>query len=524
LAERFETTFGRELEAALADVPQADSQLEVFSYFIRTGALPWWADLSDRRLLEASLQNLIQQDPVQLRRALKAVPDEEQTRRRIARSFPDHVLDDLTGVFTPSLSAAFAGLGTAWLAILEQVGGARGYAAHVTRIIWWEEVLRAASVDTQVSSAPRFFRAVLTRVARRLGTDYRLLLEDLRRTLHGLAVPVQPWVRDLAERLWREIGDDTKRTRESASPPESTVPSESAVAQLMRLIERLDAFHAEIWRRLFTAMDPLPERLQEQAIVQLERAALEAPQPRSRGGTASSEDVVNALVPILHTAFQKKLIAPELGANLLDALPGSATSKRLYEDLVKTLRDAPRAARPAGQEPSELKFSDADELYLANAGLVLLWPFLENFFMRLGLTQEKRFKHEAAAQRAVGLLQYVADASESPPEFLLPLNKALCGLAPEEVFDFGPEITAIEMDECNDLLSAVIQQAPVLRDMSIAGFRGSFLLREGQLSTRDGNWLLRVERETHDVVLDRFPWGFGIVKLPWMQAMMQVEW
>jgi hypothetical protein len=60
--------------------------------------------------------------------------------------------------------------------------------------------------------------------------------------------------------------------------------------------------------------------------------------------------------------------------------------------------------------------------------------------------------------------------------------------------------------------------------MSVPGFRNSFLLRNGQLSVRDGVWLVRVERETFDVVLERFPWSINWVKLPWMQAPIQVEW
>ncbi len=207
--------------------------------------------------------------------------------------------------------------------------------------------------------------------------------------------------------------------------------------------------------------------------------------------------------------------------------PLGVVAERLYKDIAEPPREAPgeaRPSRPDEQGPLDLTFSDADELYVGNAGLVLLWPFLENFFNRLGLIEDQRFKDEAAVQRAVGLLQYIAGADESPPETLLPLNKVLCGMAPEAVFDFGPDITTQEMEECNDLLVAVIQQAPILHEMSLAGFRGSFLLRKGQLGARDGNWLLRVERETHDIVLDRFPWGVHIVKLLWMEAMMQVEW
>ena len=37
-------------------------------------------------------------------------------------------------------------------------------------------------------------------------------------------------------------------------------------------------------------------------------------------------------------------------------------------------------------------------------------------------------------------------------------------------------------------------------------------------ATRDGAWLLRVERESYDVVLDRFPWPLDWIKLPWMDS------
>jgi hypothetical protein len=170
-------------------------------------------------------------------------------------------------------------------------------------------------------------------------------------------------------------------------------------------------------------------------------------------------------------------------------------------------------------------FSDADEAYITNAGLVILWPFLVRFFERLDLSEGRQFKDVAALHRAVRLLQYLADSKqEPPPEYLLILNKVLCGMAVDEVFDFGLPITEQEIEECGSFLAAVIEQAPILHHMSIPGFQATFLLRKGQLSTRDGAWLLRVERETYDVVLDRFPWSVAWVKLPWMEAPMQVEW
>jgi hypothetical protein len=104
------------------------------------------------------------------------------------------------------------------------------------------------------------------------------------------------------------------------------------------------------------------------------------------------------------------------------------------------------------------------------------------------------------------------------------LNKMLCGMGPDDLLDFGPAVTEEETPECVSLLSAVIENAPVLRNMSHDGFRGSFLLRKGALSAGNGSWLLRVEHQTFDVVLDRFPWSFSWIKLPWMEVPLAVEW
>ncbi|CAK0757053.1 hypothetical protein CCP3SC15_2220003 [Gammaproteobacteria bacterium] len=161
---------------------------------------------------------------------------------------------------------------------------------------------------------------------------------------------------------------------------------------------------------------------------------------------------------------------------------------------------------------------------MGNAGLVILWPFLVQFFGRLSLLEKNHFIDEVTRQRGVVLLQYLASADDSPPEYLLPLNKLLCGMAQEAVFEAEKLLSEEEISECDTFLEAVIAQAPILNQMSIQGFRGSFLLRAGILEVRDGAWLLRVERETYDLVLDRFPWSFTWVKLPWMETPLQVEW
>lgn len=166
-----------------------------------------------------------------------------------------------------------------------------------------------------------------------------------------------------------------------------------------------------------------------------------------------------------------------------------------------------------------------DELYVEDAGLVLLWPFLDRFFLRVGLLDdERRFVDAEAPMQAIALLELLAAADPDPPEYRLPLAKLLCGLSPEVGFALARPLAPAQIGECEHLLAAVIAHAPILRDMPIASFRAAFLRRPAVLGTRDGAWLLQVERRAHDAVLDRFPWSWAWVKLPWMIDPLRVEW
>ena len=173
---------------------------------------------------------------------------------------------------------------------------------------------------------------------------------------------------------------------------------------------------------------------------------------------------------------------------------------------------------------SRERFNDSDELYLANAGLIIFWPFLARLFETLDLVQEQEFKNAESAERAVHLLQYLVDESSETAEHLLPLNKLLCGLDLMEPVSASINISEQEKAECEKLLTAVIQHWTALKSTSIDGLRKAFLQREAILRVRDGGWLLQVERVTHDILLDNIPWNIRMVKLPWMEDMIYVEW
>ena len=156
--------------------------------------------------------------------------------------------------------------------------------------------------------------------------------------------------------------------------------------------------------------------------------------------------------------------------------------------------------------------------------LPLLWPFLPALFQNRGLTDADGVLPIAARHRAAALLDHLATGARTADETRLVLPKLLAGLDLDAIHEPGTPIEAAEAAACADLLAAVVDQAPAFARAGVAGLRALFLVRPGLLTTRDGHWLLRVERRDHDILLDRLPWPIGWVKLPWMPLPLQIEW
>lgn len=166
-----------------------------------------------------------------------------------------------------------------------------------------------------------------------------------------------------------------------------------------------------------------------------------------------------------------------------------------------------------------------ETVYLANAGLVLLWPFLTTLFDRLGYLEGQQFRDDASRQRAALLLQFLASGASEVPEYQLPLNKLLCGMLQSQPLPRELALTTAETELGESLLKAVIARWDALKNTSIAGLRETFLLRPGKLEwLPDDRIVLTVETKTLDILLDRRPWSISIIKLPWMAAPLYVTW
>jgi hypothetical protein len=307
-ADSFAPAFRSRLADAIDDAPESDADLELFEHFIRTGTVPWWADVADRNLLPAAVARLLGRAPRTLRRTIVAAADGERTLRRIVRAFSDGLLDHLAAVLAPRWSAACPGLGSAVIAIVGsrregQGKSARAERAHAERHLLWEEILRAAiAEDASAAEAPRIFGAVLRRVARRRQLDYHSLAADLHRVLADASVSVPAWMREVMEALWRESGGDLPATRDAIPA------SESARRHFLRLLEQFDSPTAPapdggLWQRLGAVFGRLPAVLQAQAI--------EAFAVVQDGGVENlSSTMIDTLAALVRAALAQQLLAP----------------------------------------------------------------------------------------------------------------------------------------------------------------------------------------------------------------------
>jgi len=229
-------------------------------------------------------------------------------------------------------------------------------------------------------------------------------------------------------------------------------------------------------------------------------------------------------------AFSGRLASPNMLVTAsLQMVPRDIAEKDLSVfERIETIWPATEQGAPA--KPAQLpksteapRFSlDLEEgVFTPCAGVVLLHPFLPRFFEALGIADKVALLQP---ERALCLLHYLATGLRFAPEYDLLVPKVLCNLPLDAPVNSQIALTDAEEEECAALLEAVVRHWSALGNSSIDNLRGSFLVRPGKLSQREGEHLLQVETRSYDVLLDQLPWGLGLVKLPWMQRSLWVEW
>ncbi len=165
-----------------------------------------------------------------------------------------------------------------------------------------------------------------------------------------------------------------------------------------------------------------------------------------------------------------------------------------------------------------------DPIFIKNAGLIIMSPFLGTLFEKCGLIKDSEFIDEESKYKAVHLLEFAVTGKKATQENELVLNKLMCGMKVTDPVDITITLTEKEKETVDSLLTAITQHWKALNGSSIDALRSTFLERDGKLEEDTNEYYLKVEQKTFDMLLDQIPWNISKIKLSWMKKLLQVEW
>lgn len=166
-----------------------------------------------------------------------------------------------------------------------------------------------------------------------------------------------------------------------------------------------------------------------------------------------------------------------------------------------------------------------ERLFISDAGLVLIHPFIRRFFENLKLVdREGRFVSGVARVHAVHLLRHVTGYDDEHLGHRLLLEKVLCGLPADYLVPEEWEVTPGEEEEIQGMLAALMSYWPSLRKSSVVALQRGFLQRPGSIGMQDGSILVRVEGSAIDILMEDLPWETSFILLSWLDKPILVEW
>lgn len=166
--------------------------------------------------------------------------------------------------------------------------------------------------------------------------------------------------------------------------------------------------------------------------------------------------------------------------------------------------------------------SPLGERILANAGSILLHPFLAAFFRDCGvLTKDNRFSDPGLA---VHLLHYAATGDVSAPDYELQFEKFIIGIPVEMPVDRFIPLPLGHKEKVQELLDSLLENWQKLKNTSADTVRVEFLQRSGKIQREGDQIRIIMDRKVQDILLDSLPFNLGMLKLPWRRELIIVAW
>ncbi|MCY7294204.1 contractile injection system tape measure protein [Alteromonas sp. a30] len=175
-----------------------------------------------------------------------------------------------------------------------------------------------------------------------------------------------------------------------------------------------------------------------------------------------------------------------------------------------------------------------DLVPIHNAGLSLFIPHLQACFSELGWLEQDSgwFKSHALQQKALYWLNYLVLGEPDDTALLgpticepqVPLLKVLVGLHPANNIWGDCLLSEQEKHAADAWLMRFVSGFDTLAFASAQAVREALLQRPGLFGERGGTWLLRVQPEGRDILLQAHIQSFTSYLLPFMPIAIDVEW
>ena len=243
--------------------------------------------------------------------------------------------------------------------------------------------------------------------------------------------------------------------------------------------------------------------------------------------------IINTPNIVLHSLFEELLLNSDIDAKeIVHQLEMVLTELNPEQtNLVKAIliqsnisKIEKKSLEPLVLEENLQPLESGSSMYINNAGLILIWPFLSTLFNKLGLLNGKSFMDDTSLQKAILVTQYVIFEGNENEESNLVLNKILCGVAPDFFVDTNIELNETEKSIAKSVLKAVTGNWEQLNKTSIFTLKETFLKREGIIQKVDDNYKLIVEKKPFDMLLRTIPWNILMIQNSFMSFRLIVEW
>lgn len=216
---------------------------------------------------------------------------------------------------------------------------------------------------------------------------------------------------------------------------------------------------------------------------------------------------------------KRKCSPLQITEKFISKLQKEIQGKNVFVNAVKAYRKATELEMKCNSVVAE-----NDEILIKDAGLVLIGAYIPTLFKKLEYTTDGLFVSDQARLKACLLLRYIV-FGDLPSDGFYFLANYFCGLPwnfriPNDIV-LGNDEKAI----AESLIKSVIENWKAIGHVSIDGFRGTFLHRDGKIEKEgDDEICLKVKKGPFDMLLDKLPWSYSMLKFKWHKKLLSTTW